>query len=102
MSYLNEILMAQSYQDITGQIIYKVIQLVEDVESNLVNLIKLSSDHLGHEKTIEPEQKKKDNNKDKEQDKSSLDGPVVPGLANETETLSGQDEVDDLLSSLGF
>lgn len=96
MSHLNEVLLAQSYQDITGQIIYKVIKLVEDVEGNLVNLIKLSSDHMGLETTseLETEQKKKD--------KSSLDGPVVPGLTDEAETLSGQDEVDDLLSSLGF
>lgn len=96
MSSLNEVLMAQSYQDITGQIIQKVIKLVEDVETNLVGLIKLSSEHMGIDMTAEPSGDKK------EKDKSSLDGPVVPGLADEVETLSGQDEVDDLLSSLGF
>jgi len=96
MSHLNEVLMAQSYQDITGQIIYKVIQLVEDVEANLVNLIKLSSDHGVIEKTSEPETEQN------KKDKSRLDGPVIPGIADEVETLSGQDEVDDLLSSLGF
>lgn len=95
MTNLNEVLMAQSYQDITGQIIYKVINLVEDVEVSLVNLIKLSSEHMGIE-IMESDQEKK------EKDKSSLDGPVVPGLIDEAETLSGQDEVDDLLSSLGF
>ncbi|WP_198263319.1 protein phosphatase CheZ [sulfur-oxidizing endosymbiont of Gigantopelta aegis] len=105
MSNLNEIMMAQSYQDLTGQIIYKVIKLVEDVEGDLINLIKLSSKHTGQSgdsetesvnETLsgEPDKKKKD--------KSSLDGPVVPGLADEVETLAGQDEVDDLLSSLGF
>ncbi len=94
MTNLNEVLMAQSYQDITGQIIYKVINLVEDVETSLVNLIKLSSKHLGVEAATGQETKKKD--------KKSLDGPVVPGVADEKETLSGQDEVDDLLSSLGF
>ena len=96
MSHLNEVLMAQSYQDLTGQIIYKVIKLVEDVEANLVNLIKLSSDHMGVDTAAELDIKTK------KKDKSSLDGPVVPGLADKTETLSGQDEVDDLLSSLGF
>jgi chemotaxis protein CheZ len=96
MSNLNEVLMAQSYQDITGQIIYKVIKLVEDVEINLVNLIKLSSEHMEVDVTSEPEINHK------KKDKSSLDGPVVPGLADEAETVSGQDEVDDLLSSLGF
>ena len=37
-----------------------------------------------------------------DKDKKSLDGPVVPGVADMKETVSGQDEVDDLLSSLGF
>jgi chemotaxis protein CheZ len=96
MSNLNEVLMAQSYQDITGQIIYKVITLVEDVEKNLVNLIKLSSEHLGQEFMASSE------NPVREKDKKSLDGPVVPGVSDKNETLSGQDEVDDLLSSLGF
>ncbi|MDX2507503.1 MAG: protein phosphatase CheZ [Gammaproteobacteria bacterium] len=96
MANLNEVLMAQSYQDITGQIIYKVIQLVEDVENNLVNLIKLASNHKGLDMILDPEVAYK------KKDKSSLDGPVVPGLADEVETLSSQDEVDDLLSSLGF
>jgi chemotaxis protein CheZ len=102
MSKLNEIMLAQSYQDITGQIIYKVIKLVEDVEEDLINLIKLSSEHLGRdlisEKTIETESTEAEKNKAKR----TLDGPVIPGLADEAETLSGQDEVDDLLSSLGF
>jgi len=38
---------------------------------------------------------------DNDQDEHSLDGPPVPGLAHK-DTVSGQDEVDDLLSSLGF
>jgi chemotaxis protein CheZ len=106
MSNLNEIMMAQSYQDLTGQIIYKVIKLVEDVEGDLINLIKLSSKHMGQGEGAETDPandalsgKEPDN---KKKDKSSLDGPVVPGLADEVETLAGQDEVDDLLSSLGF
>ncbi len=106
MSNLNEVLMAQSYQDITGQIIYKVITLVEDVESSLVDLIKLSSKHLGVEATtskdINTGKMSNTGKESKKKDKNSLDGPVVPGVADEKETLSGQDEVDDLLSSLGF
>ena len=98
MSKLNEVMMAQSYQDITGQIIYKVIKLVEDIEQDLINLIKLSSEHIGRDIISESEPAQSEKNKDKR----SLDGPVVPGLIDEVETLSGQDEVDDLLSSLGF
>jgi chemotaxis protein CheZ len=84
--HLTEVLMAQEYQDLTGQIIKKVINLVGEVENNLVNLIKLtgSADLQNREGSA-----------------SSLDGPPVPGLAHK-DTVSGQDEVDDLLSSLGF
>ncbi len=113
MSHLNEIMMSQSYQDLTGQIIYKVIKLVEDIEEDLINLIKLSSKHI--EQDVIPdllaessldkstlEKKKSSSETDNKKHKSSLDGPVVPGLIDEAETLAGQDEVDDLLSSLGF
>ena len=84
--HLTEVLMAQDFQDLTGQIIKKVINLVAEVEANLVNLIKLT----GAPQVQKPEG-----------DKASLDGPPVPGLEHE-DTVSGQDEVDDLLSSLGF
>jgi len=89
---LNEVMLAQDFQDITGQVIFKVIKLVEDIENSLVNLIKLASENgLENQKT--------DNNK---KDKMSLDGPVIAGVSDMNETVSGQDEVDDLLSSLGF
>ncbi len=112
MSHLNEIMMAQSYQDLTGQIILKVIKLVEDIEDDLISLIKLSSKHLGQEiisdsldendPLSDSSLKKQSSEADNKKRKSSLDGPVVPGLIDEAETLAGQDEVDDLLSSLGF
>jgi len=102
MSKLNDVMMAQSYQDITGQIIYKVIKLVEDVEENLINLIKLSSEHISSIDQLDSTMEKEPAEAQKNKAKHSLDGPVIPGLADEAETLSGQDEVDDLLSSLGF
>jgi len=91
---LNEVLLAQDFQDITGQVIFKVIKLVEDVESSMVSLIRIAGKHLRVE----------ENSKQVEQktEKSSLDGPVIPGVSDAKETVSGQDEVDDLLSSLGF
>lgn len=87
---LNDVLMAQDFQDLTSQIIKRVIGLVEDVESNLVNLITLAG--------TMPNAPGADKEKDK---KEGLAGPVVPGV-NTEDTVSGQDEVDDLLSSLGF
>lgn len=84
---LTEILMAQGFQDITGQIIRRVIQLVQDVETNMVELIRLSGG------VKEDEQK---THKEPE-----LAGPVVPKVAA-TDSVKNQDDVDDLLSSLGF
>ncbi|HFA59759.1 MAG TPA: protein phosphatase CheZ, partial [Rhodospirillales bacterium] len=85
-AHLTDALMAQDFQDLTGQIIKRVITLVEEVEANLVNLIKVAG---------LPE-RKQDGPKEHE-----LDGPVIPGKETAS-TVSGQDEVDDLLSSLGF
>lgn len=84
--HLTAVLLAQEYQDLTGQIIKKVINLVGEVEDKLVGLIQITgAPQLASD----------------EGDASSLDGPPVPGLAHK-DTVSGQDEVDDLLSSLGF
>ncbi len=89
---LNEITMAQDFQDLTGQIIGRVIELVDNVETSLVNLIRLSGQHI------------LDENQEKDDGKSdvSVQGPVVPGVDDDASIVSGQDEVDDLLSSLGF
>lgn len=85
--HLTSILLAQEFQDLTGQIIKKVINLVNEVEDKLVGLIKMTG-------SPQIKSKSKDN-------KDSLDGPPVPSIAHK-DTVSGQDEVDDLLSSLGF
>ena len=85
---LTNVLMAQDFQDLTSQIIKKVIKLVEDVESNLVQIIKITG---GSE----------DGNKGKKQE-DKLAGPVVPGVNDGVDVVDGQDDVDDLLSSLGF
>lgn len=90
---LNNVLMAQDFQDLTSQIIKKVIRLVEEVETNLVGLIKLTK---SQEEIDAMEQA------DKKKDSEELAGPIVPGVNNTDGTVSGQDEVDDLLSSLGF
>jgi len=89
---LTEVLMAQDFQDLTGQIIKKVITLVEDVESNLVELIRIAG--------AGAVEKKKEGKQDKD---IKAEGPVVPGVDDaRADVVSGQDEVDDLLSSLGF
>jgi len=84
---LNQVLMAQGFQDLTSQIIKKVILLVEEVEISMVNIIKLTGHTSDKDVTSEKD--------------AGLAGPVVPGV-EVADTVAGQDEVDDLLSSLGF
>jgi chemotaxis protein CheZ len=86
---LNDILMAQGFQDITGQIIKKVISLVQDVESSMVELVRISG--------------AKSNGSKKTSEDVALPGPVVPGIDDKAgDVVENQDDVDDLLSSLGF
>ena len=40
---LSDVLMAQDFQDLTGQVIRRVIEVVQEVERSLVNLIRISS-----------------------------------------------------------
>lgn len=85
---LNEILLAQGFQDITGQIIKKVIDLVQDLELSMVELIRLS----GSTATATSEK-----------EELELPGPIVPGVDDKAgDVAKSQDDVDDLLSSLGF
>jgi chemotaxis protein CheZ len=84
---LSDVMMAQDFQDITGQIIRQVIELVQEMEEGLVTMIKNSGQAT---KTTE------ENTKD-----TVAEGPQVNQEEN-PDVMSGQDEVDDLLSSLGF
>ena len=85
---LNEILMAQGFQDITGQIIKRVIELVHDLEISMVELIRISGG-----KSTDPIML----------NEPDLPGPVVPGVDDKAGGVAAsQDDVDDLLSSMGF
>lgn len=90
-SLMTEVLMAQDFQDITGQVIRRVIQLVEDVEKNLIELLKLFGDDAKKVTKQEP----------KAADKSQAEGPIIDADKRD-DVVHGQDDVDDLLSSLGF
>ncbi|MDH5324829.1 MAG: protein phosphatase CheZ [Gammaproteobacteria bacterium] len=89
---LNQVLMAQEFQDLTSQILKKVIDLVEEVEGNLVELMRLTGGMFGKPESAD------------EGSVSAIEaeGPYVPGTKAVSENVSSQDEVDDLLSSLGF
>lgn len=92
---LNDVLMAQDFQDLTGQIIKRVVTLVGELEASLVNLIRISGQKFVAEGDASP-RPKAGTVKDIEPE-----GPPVPGVSD-AGVVSGQDEVDDLLSSLGF
>lgn len=88
--HLAAVLMAQDFQDLTGQIIRRVITLVQDLEVSLVDLIRLSGPVM-----VKPDASNKAGKV------VPLARPVVPGV-DHGDSVQGQDEVDALLSSLGF
>ncbi|MGL5408257.1 MAG: protein phosphatase CheZ, partial [Shewanella sp.] len=86
---LNQILMAQDFQDLTGQMIRRVIDLVMEVESNLVSMLTV----FGEQPPIDNQMTHKNN--------IEAEGPIM-NAALRQDVVTGQDDVDDLLSSLGF
>jgi len=94
-SNLSNILLAQDYQDLTGQVIQKVIKLVKGVEEDLVGLVKMAGlveRITGIENTQDVSEAA---------DELLAEGPIVDAEEREN-VVTSQDEVDDLLSSLGF
>jgi chemotaxis protein CheZ len=90
-SELMDILMAQDFQDLTGQIIRRVITLVSEVEQRLVDILTVFG-------TSQLEQEEADKTEHKSTDP---EGPIL-NPHERSDAVSSQDEVDDLLSSLGF
>lgn len=93
-SLLTDVLMAQDYQDLTGQILRRVIELVREVEDSLIGLLTAfgsANPKLLEQKptTIKPKTA------------VTAEGPIIDA-AERNDVVSGQDDVDDLLSSLGF
>lgn len=82
---LTEIMMAQDFQDLTGQVIKKIVALAQDLESSLMSvLIEVLPDTKRTEEVT-----------------SLMNGPVV-NAAGRTDVVVNQEQVDDLLDSLGF
>ncbi|MGJ8678741.1 protein phosphatase CheZ [Paraglaciecola sp.] len=95
---LTEVLLAQGYQDITGQVIRRVIELVKEVEDNLVYMLTMFG---GVEVKESEETSEKSNKSDNQADMIKAEGPIMDADSRE-DVASDQDDVDDLLSSLGF
>ncbi len=83
-SYLMEIMMAQDFQDLTGQVIKKIVDVTQQMEQQLVALLVENA----------PPSAKIDS-------AGLLNGPVI-NPHNRTDVVTSQDQVDDLLESLGF
>jgi chemotaxis protein CheZ len=83
--HLTDIMMAQDFHDLTGQVVAKVVTLANDLEDSLVKLL-VQVVPEGVREQVDP---------------SVLNGPVV-NPEGRTDVVSDQSEVDDLLASLGF
>ena len=84
-AHLTDIMMAQDFHDLTGQVVAKVVSLANDLEDSLVKLLV---------QVVPAEHRDK-------VDLSALHGPVV-SPEGRTDVVTNQGEVDDLLASLGF
>lgn len=83
---LTEIMMAQDFQDLTGQVINRMMQLIENIEQELIQVLVESMPNLTSE-AEKPSQ-------------SLKNGP--PMRHNQAGVVTTQDQVDDLLADLGF
>lgn len=83
--HLTDIMLAQDFHDLTGQVVARVVSLASDLEDSLVKLLL---------QVVPPDQREK-------VDPNALNGPVV-NPEGRTDVVSNQGEVDDLLASLGF
>jgi len=84
--HLTDIMLAQDFHDLTGQVVAKVVTLATDLEDNLLKLLV---------QVVPPEQREKIT------DMAALQGPVVD-TDSRSDVVKSQSEVDDLLASLGF
>jgi chemotaxis protein CheZ len=90
---MNEVLMAQDFQDLTGQVIRQVIDLVREVEESLINMLTV----FGISTEDQPEGQSK-----LKVGENLVEGPIVVDAKSRYDVVVDQDDVDDLLSSLGF
>jgi len=82
---LMEIIMAQDFQDLTGQVIKKVLEAAQTLESQLLALL-IEATPEDKRQTVDP---------------GLLNGPVI-NAAGRNDVVTSQEQVDDLLESLGF
>lgn len=88
-THLTEIMMAQDFHDLTGQVIARVVNLASTIEEQLVQLlIQTAPTNVQPPAPVEAP-------------REHLQGPVVNPEGN-PDVVANQSDVDDLLASLGF
>lgn len=97
-AHLTDIMMAQDFHDLTGQVVRRVLDVANALEDNLVALLRESAPAGHPEPAPAPAQ---GGVSPAPAPAAGLQGPVVAGTRH-GEVLTNQGEVDDLLSSLGF
>jgi chemotaxis protein CheZ len=83
--HLTDIMLAQDFHDLTGQVVTKVVKLATELEDSLLKLLM---------QVIPPDQVHK-------VEDAFLNGPVV-NPEGRSDVVTNQEQVDDLLASLGF
>ena len=96
---LQEIILEQGFQDLTGQVLKRVMGLITDVEQDLVSLVRIAG-QVEEITGIHIEADNEGKVRVVERDKKSGEGPQIN--KDRIDVVANQDEVDDLLSSLGF
>lgn len=84
---LREVMLAQGFQDLTGQILHGVRTLVVEIETVLQELASIAGVTLKLPVIAEPPSTKPQ-------------GPAIPNLT--TDTVTAQGDVDDLIAGLGI
>lgn len=82
---LTEIMMAQDFQDLTGQVIRKVVSMAQELEKGLLQVLL----------EVIPESVKR------EEIDGLINGPVI-NSEGRSDIVASQTQVDDLLDNLGF
>jgi chemotaxis protein CheZ len=84
-AHLMEIIMAQDFQDLTGQVIKKVLEAAQNLEGQLLSLLIETTPEVKRQAVGQ----------------SLLNGPVI-NASGRSDVVTSQEQVDDLLDSLGF
>jgi chemotaxis protein CheZ len=96
---LMEIMLAQDFQDLTGQVIKKIMDLVHNIERQLLDML---LENLSPEKRFElAAAVNAESAAHATGDDHLLNGPVI-APEGRTDVVTDQSQVDDLLASLGF